>query len=215
MTTNAERPRRADATRNRDALLCAAQSAFAEQGTDVALEEIARRAGVGIATLYRHFPTRDDLLAASFAPRMCAYVEAARVAEAEPDPWDGFSGYVRTVCALQAQDAGFADVVALTFPTTTALDRQLRAASAGMADVIDRAKAQGSLRPDFVMEDLVLVLMANAGVISSTRHYVPQAWERFVAYQLDAFRAPGASTLPDPMPPARLSLAVRRRAQRR
>ncbi len=142
---------------------------FAERGVDVPLEEIARRAGVGIATLYRRFPTREALVAAAFEPKLKAYAAAAAAAVGEADPWLGFSGYVRTVCAMQADDAGFADVVALTFPATRELDRQLRTATAGLKGVIERAKAAGSLREDFVMEDLVLVLLANAGVVNATK----------------------------------------------
>lgn len=204
---------RVDAERNRDALLCAARAVFAERGTNAPLEEIARRAKVGIATLYRRFPTREELLAAAFEPKLCAYAAASRAACAEPDPWEGFCGFVRTVCRMQAGDAGFADVVALTFPATAGLDDRLRRATAGLDDVIRRAKAAGALRPDFVREDLIVLLMANAGVINATYPHAPRAWERFAAYMLDAFRAPGASPLPKPVSRARLSLAGRRQAQ--
>jgi len=207
------RPLRVDAARNREAILEAAREVFAAQGTDASLEEVARCAGVGIATLYRRFPTRDDLVAAAFAPKMAAYAQAAAAAVAEADAWEGFSGYVRTVCAMQACDAGFADVVALTFPGTRALDRQLRKATAGVNGVIERAKADGALRQDFVMEDLVLVLLANAGVVNATSRHAPDAWERFVAYLLDAFRAPGRSQLPEPVSATRLAAAVRRQAR--
>ncbi len=209
------RPLRVDAARNREAILEAARQVFAESGMDAALEEIARRADVGIATLYRRFPTRQDLVAAAFEPRLRAYEAAARAAIAAPDPWEGFSTFVRTACSMQAADAGCADVFSLTFPTTTELDRQLRAATAGLNDVIERAKAQAALRADFVLEDLVVLLMANAGVVNATKRHAPEAWERFAAYMLDAFRAPGASPLPEPVGPARLARAIRRSTARR
>jgi AcrR family transcriptional regulator len=208
------RPLRVDAARNRAAIVDAAREVFAERGADVPLEEIARRADVGIATLYRRFPTRDDLVAAAFEPKMRAYVAATEAAVAEPDAWEGFCGYVRAVCGMQAADAGFADVLSLTFPATAALDRQLRAATAGLGGVIDRAKAAGALRDDFVMEDLVLVLMANAGVVNVTKRYAPAGWERLVGYLLDAFRAPGDAPLPPPVDPARLARSIRRDARR-
>jgi AcrR family transcriptional regulator len=215
MASGAARSLRVDAARNRDAILEAARQAFAEHGTDVSLEDIARRAGVGIATLYRRFPTRPELVAAAFEPKMRAYVDAAERAAAEPDPWEGFTGYVRTVCAMQAADAGFADVLALTFPATAALDRELRNATAGLNGVVERAKAAGALRADFVMEDLVLLLMANAGVVNATKRHAPRAWERFAAYMLDAFRAPSRSPLPKAINAARLSRAIRRQARPR
>jgi AcrR family transcriptional regulator len=209
------RPLRADAARNRDAIVESARRVFAENGTDAALEEIARRAGVGIATLYRRFPAREDLVAAAFEPRLRAYEAAAKAATASADPWEGFSGFVRAACSMQAGDAGCADVLSLTFPTTAGLDRRLRAATAGLNGVIQRAKAAGALRADFVMEDLVLVLMANAGVVNATKHHAPKAWERFTAYMLDALRAPGASPLPKPISPARLARAIRLSAEQR
>src|SRR5579863_7124670 len=121
------RPLRVDAARNRHAIVEAARHEFAEHGMDVALEDIARRAQVGIATLYRHFPARRDLVEAAFEPRLRAYEAAARAAIAAPDPWEGFSGFVWVACAMQAADAGCADVLSSTFPSTVALDRKLRA----------------------------------------------------------------------------------------
>lgn len=201
---------REDAARNRDAVLCAARSLFAERGINVPLEEIARCAGVGIATLYRRFPDRQALVRAVFEPKMRAYAAAAHAAVEASDPWDGFAGYVRTVCEMQAADAGFADVITLTFPATAELDRELRAATAGINGVVERAKAAGALRPDFVVEDLVITLMANAGVVDATTAHAPNAWQRFVAYQLDAFRASDRSQLPDPISPRGLLRAMRR-----
>ncbi len=211
----ADQSLRADAAQNRAAVLRAAQEAFAEEGPDVALEAIARRAGVSIATLYRRFPTRAELVAAAFEPKMQAYVAATRAAIAHADAWEGFAGFVRAVCAMQAADAGFADVLALTFPATAELDRRLRHATAGLDQLVQRAKAQGALRPDFVIEDLVLLLMANAGVVSATKRHAPLAWERFSAYMLDAFRAPGTGQLPPPINAIRLSRAIRRQVQQR
>ncbi|MGA3221605.1 MAG: helix-turn-helix domain-containing protein [Acidimicrobiales bacterium] len=118
----ASRPLRVDAIRNRDAIVESARQVFAESGTDAALEEIARRGNVGIATLYRRFPTREDLVAAAFEPRLRAYEAAAKAATASADPWEGFSGFVHTACSMQAADAGCADVLSLTFPTTAELD---------------------------------------------------------------------------------------------
>jgi AcrR family transcriptional regulator len=204
---------RVDAERNRDAILSAARAVFAERGTNAPLEEIARRADVGIATLYRRFRTREDLLAAAFEPKLCAYAAASRAACAEPDPWIGFCGFVWAVCEMQASDAAFADVVALTFPATDGLDRRLRQATSGLDDVIARAKATGDLRSDFVRQDLIVLLMANAGVLNATHGHAPQAWRRFAAYMLDAFAAPGRSPLPVPINRSRLTLAARRQAQ--
>src|SRR3954466_8573031 len=97
---------RADAARNREAIVEAARAVFAEQGLDAPLDEIARRAGTGNATLYRRFPTREDLVAAVFAERMVEQLSAVEAGLANPDAWGGFASYVIAVGAMQARDRG-------------------------------------------------------------------------------------------------------------
>src|ERR1700712_1330894 len=92
-----ERTLRADAERNRRRLIEAAREVFAEHGLDASTNQIARRAGVGVATLFRRFPTRDDLITATFADKMHAYAQAIDAALADPDPWQGFCGYIERV----------------------------------------------------------------------------------------------------------------------
>src|SRR5947208_9052385 len=104
---------RADAVRNREAIVEAARAVFAEQGLDAPLDEIAKRAGSGNATLYRRFPTRGDLVAAVFAERMAEHVAAVEAGLADDDPWNGFASYIRTVGAMQARDRGIADLVTM------------------------------------------------------------------------------------------------------
>src|SRR5215472_12328655 len=91
---SAPRRLRADAARNRAAIVAAAREVFAEQGLEAPLEEIAMRAGVGIATLYRRFPGREQLIAAALVDKVTEYAEAAAEALAVTDPWEGFAGYV-------------------------------------------------------------------------------------------------------------------------
>lgn len=115
---------------------------------------------------------------------------------------------------MQAADARFADVLALTFPATAELDRRLRHATAGLGQLVNGPRPR-ALRLDFVIEDLVLLLVANAGVVNATKRHAPLAWERFSGYMLDAFRSPGTGQLPPPLNAARLSGAVRRQVQPR
>nr|GID82810.1 hypothetical protein Ade03nite_17340 [Actinoplanes derwentensis] len=171
---------RADALRNRAALLTAAREVFAEQGLDASLDEIARRAGVGNATLYRRFPSRRHLIAAVFAGHLTAAVHLADQALEHSDPWAGFVGYLTRVCELQATDRGLAELL-----VTSAFDDDERiAALRGAArqralDVCTRAQRAGRLRPDFTRHDITLLMMANAGVAQHSND--PQAWRRQLA----------------------------------
>jgi AcrR family transcriptional regulator len=201
---------RVDAERNRQRVVAAAREAFAELGLEVPMEEIARRAGVGVGTLYRRYPTRGDLIAAAFEAKMSAYAEAARDASADPDPWHGFCAFVERICAMQAGDRGFTTVLTMTFPTAKQFEADRDRAFADFSTLVERAKAAGGLRADFVAEDLPMFLMANAGVLIATADAAPDTWRRLVGYLLQACAAPAARPLPDPPAPRDMYRAVLR-----
>jgi AcrR family transcriptional regulator len=204
------RHRRADAQRNRDKLLAAARAAFAEEGVDAPLDSIAKRAGVGNATLYRHFPTRDDLLLAVFMDRVienATFLERARQTE---DPWAGFTQYIQETCRALAADRGMADVMAIGYPTPELHTLHARASKARI-DLIERAKASGQLRADATPEDVVLLLLAVAGIIQHTGTAAPAATERYLSFALDGFRAPAATPAPPPISRQKIRAALRRR----
>jgi len=156
---------RVDAERNRSRIVEAAQADFAEHGLDVPLEAVAEHAGVGIATLYRRFPTREALIAACFERRLEEYARAAEEALEASDGWSGFCGYAERVCSMQAADLGFNDVLTRTFSNAKKLEEQRARGYELSVRMVERAQAEGTLRSDFVPEDLVLMLMANAGVV--------------------------------------------------
>jgi AcrR family transcriptional regulator len=195
------RPLRADAQRNRDALLRAARAAFAQEGLDVALEEIARRAGVSIGTLYNRFPgadARDALIEAVFTDRLEATVAIAQEALAQPDPWAAFAGYVTGICALQAADRGFRQVAARGMPDSAAT-RDLQAHGYGLvAQIMSRAQAAGALRADVTVEDMAFVVLGNSATIEATAAIAPELWRRHLGLLLDGFRAASAHPLPVP-----------------
>ena len=205
---------RADAQRNRERIVEAARQVFAEDGLDASLNEVARRAGVGVATLFRRFPTREDLIAATFANPMAEYATLTKTALADPDPWHGFCDYVRAVCSMQAGDRGFTDVLTQTFPTAKEFEAQRDEAFRQFTELVTRAKQCGGLRPDFVAEDLPMLLMANAGVVAATAGAAPETSPRLVAYLLQAFAAQAAEPLPDPPTPRRMYRALRRLAKK-
>ncbi|MFC5949385.1 TetR/AcrR family transcriptional regulator [Pseudonocardia lutea] len=189
---------RADAERNRRALVAAARAVFGEQGLQAPFDEIARRAGVGNATLYRRFPSRRALAAAVFAERLGDFARAAEEALAEPDPWTGFRTYVLTVLRMQAADRGLADLLTLSVPTEPELEALRGRVVAGLTELVDRAQRSGDLRTDVTPEDLGLLLMANAGLVHRTAEAAPHAWERMAAFVLDGLRTTAATA---PAPP--------------
>jgi AcrR family transcriptional regulator len=193
-----ERALRADAEQNRVRIVEAAQALFAERGIDVTMEEVARRAGVGVATLYRRFPTRTDLLAGAFEDKMRLFADGARRALDDPDPWHGFCRFITMLCAMQADDRGFNDVLTMTFPRVTGFESARNEGYVAFSALIERAQEAGSLREDFVPEDLIILLMANAGVVAGTGRVAPRSAPRLVGYLLEAFAAPGAGALPPP-----------------
>src|SRR5688572_21889292 len=176
----AAQPLRSDAERNRARIIAAARTVFRRDGLTASMASVARDAWVGIATIFRHFPTKEELVAAVFADRMDAYADAVTTALDDPDPWHGFTGYLEAACAMQAADYGFADVLTMTFPTAKAMEQRRDEAYRGMLRLIDRAKATGRLREDLDPSDLVLIHMANAGVVNATGDAAPDAWRRVV-----------------------------------
>jgi AcrR family transcriptional regulator len=177
----ARRPQRADARRNFDAVLAAAREAFAEHGSDASLEDIARRANVGIGTLYRNFPTRQDLLEAVFAGEAQELCTAAQNVAGLP-PWEAFTTWL--------------DSFARYVPTKVALLEALnkdsevfRACKSAMVasalPIFERAQQAGELRPDVTLDD---VLRMVSGMVGST--YVDDAQrERVLGIALDGLRA--------------------------
>ena len=198
---------RADAERNRCALIAAAEDVFADDGLAAPLEQIARRAGVGSATLYRRFPDRSALVCAVFADRMRDYADAAERALEQDDPWEGFADFATYLCRLQATDRGLSELLTTTlFDAGEPLRRQRSRALACVTELIQRGRAQRRLRNDMTSEDVVLMLMANAGLVRRTAAHAPDAWRRHLAFVLDGLRAADAS--PAPAPPDEQAVAA-------
>jgi len=199
---------RRDAARNRERIVEAAQEVFCQQGLQAPIEEVARRAGVGVATLYRRFPTRSDLIASAFATKMQDYADATDLALADPDPWAGFCWYVERLCEMQADDHGFTDILTMTFPMSHDHQEVRDQVFRRFIELVKRAKKTGRLRSDFTTEDLPLILMANAGVLAATSHAAPDSWRRLVALLLQALEAPARGTLPPPPTPSQMYAAL-------
>lgn len=199
------KPQRSDARHNREQILAAARAAFTAQGIDVPITAIARRAGVGPATLYRHFPTRSALVTEAFAEQLAACVAVLDDALADPDPWRGLCAVIEKVCAMQVADRGFTAAFLSEFPDAVDHERERRRAEEDIAELVRRAQETGKLRADFAPEDITLLLLANGGVAEGVgeQELAAAASRRLVGYLLQSFRAERTAPLP---PAAPLSL---------
>src|SRR3954451_14227172 len=148
---------RADAARNREAIVEAARAVFAEQGLDAPLDDIAKRAGTGNATLYRRFSTRGDLVAAVFADRMAEHLAAVEAGLADDDPWRGFASYIQAVGVMQARDRGIADLVTMEVSSAPEIEELRARAYENLVRLVARAQDAGVLRADFTDQDVVLL----------------------------------------------------------
>ncbi|MGW6005806.1 TetR/AcrR family transcriptional regulator [Oerskovia enterophila] len=189
---------RADAVRNRERLLEAARLTFAEQGLDASMRQIARRAGVSEPTLRRRFGSKQELVAAAFSDKVSMYADHAAAGLEASDPWEGFCGFVHNMAHMQLVDRGFAEVLALTFPISMRYEQERRRAYDDVEALITRAQDAGKLREDFVPEDVVMLLLAHAGVAVVSGEVAERMSGRLLAYLLEAFSAPGSTDLPLP-----------------
>ncbi|GGV68230.1 hypothetical protein GCM10010277_77430 [Streptomyces longisporoflavus] len=190
---------RADAQRNRRRILAAARVVFAEHGIDAPMATVARRAGVGVATLYRRFPTRNALVRAAFAHQMETCARALTEALADPDPWQGFKQLLETVCELQREERGFPAAFLAAFPDSRQEHERVRdQAERDFMMLVRRAQAAGALRADFHPSDFAVALLSHCGLVTA----LPDdraASRRLVAYLLQSFSARAAhAALPAP-----------------
>jgi AcrR family transcriptional regulator len=180
-TATARKPR-ADAIRNRERVLEAAKAVFSAGGPDASLEAVARRAGVGIGTLYRHFPTREALFEAVYRREVQQLSELAESLKSEPDPVDALRRWLRSNVEFVATKKGMSAALALTVQSSSELtafsfDRLAKAVGA----LLDRAVAAGEIRSDISPEDLLRALVGMCYL-----HDQP-GWQNSVVRLLDVF----------------------------
>jgi AcrR family transcriptional regulator len=193
-----QRPLRRDARESREKLIAAAQAEFAARGVDASLEKVAREAGVAIGTLYRHFPTRLDLLVAALGPRLQEFVDGAEKAVKMDDPWEGFVAYLENLFAVQAGDRGFNDFLSRRFPGNAETEQIHDMMCRQIEDVLARAQDAGKARPDITQADIVNLIWSNGRIIDATSAKAPTAWRRQLYLMLDAYRAERAHSIPEP-----------------
>ncbi|MFF7547835.1 TetR/AcrR family transcriptional regulator [Streptomyces canus] len=192
--------RRRDARRNRELLVEAAHEVFTEQGLEAPLDVIARRAGVGNATLYRHFPSRAALVDAVFRDPLAGTVAAGEQARAAEDPWVGLVGYTEAVFAVLATDRGTNDLMTTHLEGVESLQAVHAHNRATMELLLRRGRDEGSIRADVTTEDVLFALAALGRAVPSLAAAAgPEAWRRPLALLLDGLRAsPAMAPLPSP-----------------
>ena len=197
------------AVRNRETLSDAARDAFAKHGLEVPVDQIARGAAIRNATLYRRFPTRADLVAAVFQDQMADHVTAVEAALRHADSWAGLRSYVAATTALQATDRAIADLVTMDLSAAPEIEALRKRAFQGRVTLLERAKAVGALRSDCTPEDVLVLLIANAGVLERTGSSAEGASAPLTHLVLDGLRAEAATDGPKPLSRRRMRLVTR------
>ena len=191
----AERALRADARRNREAVIAAAKKLFADQGLEAQIPDVAKAAKVGVGTVYRHFPTKDNLIAALLAERFERLAAKASECLETDDPWEGLCDFIRFSAQIQADDRGLCEVMG---SRSEVMDAAARAA--GLPELCDRlvkrAQRSGELRRDLIGEDIPMIACGLGRIVQATEGPAAGRWPRLVEIILDGLRAPGSGKLP-------------------
>jgi AcrR family transcriptional regulator len=190
-----EKPLRADARRNRAKVMAAARAAFAEHGSDAQMDEVARRAKVGVGTVYRHFPTKEALFVALLEDTFARIAERSRHALEHDDPWQAFTAMMWDAGESLAGDRALAEAMQADL-SMEPCPGQLELADI-TAELIARAQAAGTMRADAVLDDIPM-LMCGIGSATVRQHACSASWRRHLAIVLDGLRArPDGTPLPE------------------
>ena len=189
---------RIDARRNREAVFAAAKELFAEHGIEAQMPDVAKAANVGVGTVYRHFPTKDDLIAAMVAERFERFADKARECLDMDDAWAGVAEFIRFAAQVQADDRGICEVMA------ERRDLMGQAAEAAglpaLSDkLVKRAQRAGELRRDLEWQDIPMIACGLGSITQQTMGPAIGRWPRLVEIILDGLRAPGGGKLPKPL----------------
>jgi AcrR family transcriptional regulator len=155
------KPRR-DAEHNRQHIVAVARDAFAADGLELPMREIARRADLGVATLYRHFPARPELIGAVLTEQVEACGADMRAALDDPDPWRALSAVIGRFAERQVRDRGLNEALLGSHTAGLAFAEQRRAHAKGLEELVERASQAGALRPEVTVADVRVGLIAIA-----------------------------------------------------
>ena len=196
--SDTERAERADAARNRRRILDAGRAVYARHGIGVGVDTVAREAGVGVGTLYRRFPTKQDLLRAIVEDRVDQLTASVAEIAGMDDPWEAFAAAAEEFASAIAQDRAFFEVVQALEPDTAfaARERTLKA----LAPILRRAQKAGVVRGDLVIEDVPALCAVAARLPAVRLDQQPDLWRRYLGVVLDGVRPEAATPLRHPRP---------------
>ena len=189
---------RADAARNRESLLAAAEQEFAERGLSASVADIARRAGVAKGTVFRHFATKEDLIASIVCAHIATLTKAARRLSDAADPGTALLEFL-TIAADQRQqhDLTFLQSASESDPRVSVVRDELHSA---LGTLVGRAHQSGAIRSDVTETDVFLLMCAPVHVVENLAAPEPLLWKRYLAIIFDGLRPEGAHPLPQPAP---------------
>jgi AcrR family transcriptional regulator len=184
-----DRPLRADARRNRAKVLEAARAVFAEQGREAQIDDVARKADVGVGTVYRHFPTKEALIGALVEDAFSKIAHEAECALENDDAWDAFERLLWRGAEIMAADRALTEVIREDRGGPREIEAVLQER---VAEVMRRAQSAGKLRADAVVDDIPM-LMCGIGSATVKEHPSPESWRRHLSIVLDGLRADSAT----------------------
>jgi AcrR family transcriptional regulator len=190
LSTIASKPLRADARRNHEKVISAAAAAFAESGLDAQVEDIARRAGVGVGTLYRHFPTKEALvvaLADQHFERIADTIEAALGEHG--DEWEIFTAAIWRIANDAAADVAWCEIIGGHSRAVAAESHAKQRLQRATGTLIARAQAAGVMRADATVADISTIMCGFGHVAAAQRAGAVLDWERYLTIALDGLRA--------------------------
>jgi AcrR family transcriptional regulator len=193
-----ERVLRADARRNREAVIAAAKKLFADEGLDAQMPDVAKAAKVGVGTVYRHFPTKEDLIAALATERFERLAEKAREGIAAEDPWEGLCDFIRFSAQIQADDRGLCEVMG-SRPEVMSESAYAVGLDELCHQLVKGAQRSGDLRKDLDWQDVPMIACSLGRITPAEHGPAVGRWPRLVEILIDGLRAPGSSKLPKPL----------------
>ena len=201
--TERARPMRADALRNRALLMEAARLVFQRDGLGAQMDAVAETAGLGVGTLYRHFPTKEALIAVLVRERLEHLTAAVEDAVGAQDPWDGVAGLIWALATFEAEDQGMVDILTDSAARPDEVDVAMARVLEGLSAAVARAQAAGQMRRDVTAEDVLYAVCGVGKMMRPGADDREQRWRRLVNIVVDGLRASHDGASSDSSEPSR------------